>query len=124
MWETSSTKFLNESNINNILSEKGNFAIYVLDEINDVNKYDKENKGHNRFVLQAEDLLCGNGNVEFYIGNNKYVGRCTLQKKYYSIKNYSQNNKDGYFYNLDLDGKSIAYKTIIRVKGDGDEKQE
>ena len=29
--------------------------------------------------------------------------------------------KNGYFYNIDLGGKSIAYKTVIRVKGDRNE---
>ena len=117
LWETSSVNFLSENKLTDILVKTERFEIQALDENVDEDSYDEGNIGHKKFNLKAGDLICGNGNVEFYIGNNKYVGWGVVHKTYYLIKNYQQSNDDGYYYNFDFDGKNIAYTTIIRVRG-------
>ncbi len=117
LWETKSTDFLFESTFLDKLLKSDKFEIHILDENGDENIYDKEHKGHKQFQLQEGDLLCGNGNVDFYIGNNKYVGWGIIHKQYYLIKKYVQNETSGYFYNMANDNGKIAYKTVVRVKG-------
>ena len=88
LWETSSVNFLSENKLTDILVKTERFEIQALDENVDEDSYDEGNIGHKKFNLKAGDLICGNGNVEFYIGNNKYVGWGVVHKTYYLIKNY------------------------------------
>ena len=125
LWETSSRKFLKESEINNTLIKTEKFEVHILDENREENKYDKGNLWHKNIMLKQGDLLCGNGNVDFYIGNNKYVGWGVINKQYYLIKHYEQNQANGYFYNVEnAENNNTTYTTIIRFirGGNSDEK--
>lgn len=73
------------------------------------------------FSLKVGDLIyksktkASDGNVEFYIGNNKVVGWGHINKNYVTKKVFKQINNE--FYSDYVEDNDVPYISIIRYKG-------
>ena len=124
LWETRTTDYLipNSNILNKLIKMSRKFALFSEIDILEENKKYERNETNEKFSLVVGDLICKHqeknvvGNVEFYIGNNKYVGWGHINKSYTTKKKLTMiNNK---FYS-DYEGdKETPYTTVIRFKGD------
>ena len=72
------------------------------------------------FELQAGDLVCRNGNVDFYLSNGKIISWCRVHNTYLLSKNFDV--KENGIYSDYQEDKGKIYTTVIRFKGGKDEK--
>ena len=124
LWETKTTDYLlpNSNILNKLIKLSRKFALFSEIDILEENKKYERKETNEKFSLVVGDLICKHqeknvaGNVEFYIGNNKYVGWGHINKSYTIKKKLKMiNNK---FYS-DYEGdKETPYTTVIRFKGD------
>ena len=124
LWETRTTDYLlpNSNILNKLIKLSRKFALFSEIDILEENKKYERKETNKKFSLVVGDLICKHqeknvaGNVEFYIGNNKYVGWGHINKSYTIKKKLKMiNNK---FYS-DYEGdKETPYTTVIRFKGD------
>ena len=113
LWGTSSTMFINKSSLISKLTKTKQFAFYNLYKKSKNNNVGNSSGSAEDMNLQVGDLLCRNGNVEFYIGSNKMVGWGRIHKEY-TIYRALEKGANGYFY--DKDGENLPYTTIIRFR--------
>ena len=107
LWGTSSKKFSFVNEFTNKILKSEKFEIISLDIM--------EEESSKKDSLQAGDLLYRQGNVEFYIGNNKVVNWGRVQKTYTIYKDIIK--KDNKFYSNNIEDKGQPYTTIIRFLG-------
>ncbi len=119
LWETNSKSFLNINSLTNLLLNTRRFKMYTWDNIeNDQNNIiDLKNE---IFELQAGDLVCRDGNVDFYLSNGKIISWCRVHNTYLLSKNFDV--KENGIYSDYQEDKGKIYTTVIRFKGGKDEK--
>ena len=110
LWGTSSEKFLMVSSFIKKVLKSNKFEFVVWDDIEDDD--DKNSMQLKIFKLKPGDLLCRKGNVEFYIGNDRFVNWGSVHKTY-SVKK----EIDKEHYNYYIDSKNTLYTAFIRFKG-------
>ena len=110
LWGTSSEKFLMVSSFIKKVLKSNKFEFVVWDDIEDDD--DKNSMQLKIFKLKPGDLLCRKGNVEFYIGNDRFVNWGIVHKTY-SVKK----EIDKEHYNYYIDSKNTLYTAFIRFKG-------
>ena len=116
LWGTSSTMFLYENEFTNKLIKTDRFVMYTLDQVKSKNIYGDVSKMYKEVDLQAGDLICREGNVEFYIDKNSVIGWQRVHNTKKLNKKYSYNKDEFYFYNTDELDKGFKYNVIIRFK--------
>lgn len=113
LWGTSSTMFISKSSLVSKLTKTKQFAFYNLHK-NSKNYNVGNSSGSTEDInLQVGDLLCRNGNVEFYIGSDKVVGWGRIHKDY-AIHKALEKGTNGYYY--DKDEEYLPYTAIIRFR--------
>ncbi len=124
LWGTRTTDYLlpNSSILNKLIKISRKFALFSEIDILEENKKYERKETNEKFSLAVGDLICKHqeknvaGNVEFYIGNNKYVGWGHINKSYTIKKKLTMTNNKFY---SDYEGdKGTPYTTVIRFKGD------
>jgi len=90
--------------------------MYTLDQVKSKNIYGDISKMYKEMDLQAGDLICREGNVEFYIDKNNVIGWQRVNNTKKLNKKYRYNKDEFYFYNTDELDKGFKYNVIIRLK--------
>ena len=113
LWWTSSTMFTSKSSLVSKLTKTKQFSFYNLNK--NTKKYitDNENNIIKDIDLQVGDLICRNGNVVFYIGNDKTVGWGSVTKEYITHR-FFKKDVNGYFY--DINNDNLPYTAIVRFR--------
>ena len=124
LWNTGTLDFSSEKAVivNKLVKDTKRFKFYSKSKIIEENNKYKRNEAKEKFNLKIGDLIykpktkVAEGNVEFYIGNNKVVGWGHINNTYVTKKIFRQDNNE--FYSDYLDDKKMPYTSILRFRGE------
>ena len=123
LWTTGTLDYSSKKSkmVNKLIKLSRKFEFFDKTKIIEENNKYLRGEIDDEFSLKVGDLIykpkskTTDGNVEFYIGNNKVVGWGHINKNYVTKKVFKQINNE--FYSDYVEDNDVPYVSIIRFKG-------